>query len=55
MIEKTNQAFIEITERETTERILDRMTDPVQIKKRQMRKQEEKRINNVKERLGLWV
>lgn len=53
MNQKINQAFIEQSERETTERILNRMTDPVQIEKRRREKEESKRINNVKEKFGL--
>lgn len=53
MNQKINQAFLEISERETTERILNRMTDPVQIEKRRKEKEEAKRINNVKEKFGL--
>lgn len=47
------QAYIEMDERATTERILNRMTDPHEIEKREVKKAEIKRVTTIKERLSL--
>jgi hypothetical protein len=39
---------MEMDERVATERILNRMTDPKQIEQRRLKKQEAKRVENVK-------
>lgn len=42
------EAYFEMDDRVTTERILNRMTDPNQIEKRRLRKQEQKRVEGVR-------
>jgi len=51
-MQKTD-AHLDMDEVATTERILDRMTNPDEIAKRERIKQEEKRIESTKRRIGV--
>jgi hypothetical protein len=42
-----------VSEVQATERILNRMTDPKEIEKRRQKKEEKKRVNNIKSRIGI--
>lgn len=47
------EAYLGISERDTTERILDRMTDPELIEQKEWKKKEARRVEVVKSRYGL--
>lgn len=49
----TLEAYFEMDENDTTARILDRMTDPEQIARREREKRERARVSDIRTRLGL--
>lgn len=49
------ERYDEMDERRTTERVLKRMTDPEQIEKRRLEREDDEMNNIASQRIGLWV